>query len=118
MSRALCGRSLRECFSAGLAPAVPRAGWQPTFSLGDVLGESSGCVCWGKCEGFCSAVPPMDKAQTPGQSPGPQPGRIHGQCRCSLSLPNEKWKQSSLSSGAYTPETEVPTGEKGNLLGP
>lgn len=73
MSLALCGRSLQECFSAGLAPAVPCAGWRLTFSLGDVLAESSGHVCWGKCEGFCSALLPTDKAQTPGQSPSPQP---------------------------------------------
>ena len=113
MSMALCGRSLQECFSAGLAPAVPCAGWRPTFSLGDVLAESSGHVCWGKCEGFCSALLPTDKAQTPGQSPALSP-----ECWCSLSLPNEKWKQSFLSSGAYTPEMEVPTDDKGNLLGP
>jgi len=93
-------KSLQEYFSPGLAPAVPRASSRLTFSLGGVLWESSGCVRWGKCEGFCCAVLPADKAQRPGQSPSPRPRGIRGQCWCSLTLPNEKWKQSSLSRGA------------------
>ena len=83
---------------------------------GGVLRESAGRVRWGKCEGFCSAVLPTDKAQTPGHSPSPRPRGRHGQCLCGLSLPNERWKQSFLSSGAWASEAEAPTDE--NLLGP
>lgn len=53
------------------------------------------------------------KPRPQGRAPALSP-----ECWCSLSLPNEKWKQSFLSSGAYTPEMEVPTDDKGNLLGP
>ena len=100
MSGVLCGRSVQEYFSPGLAAAVPCAGSRLTFSLGGVLRKSSGHVRWGKCEGFCCAVLPAAKAQSPGQSASPRPRGIQGQWWCSLTLPNEKWKQSFLSPGA------------------
>uniref|UniRef100_A0A8V0YYZ5 SH3 domain-containing protein n=1 Tax=Gallus gallus TaxID=9031 RepID=A0A8V0YYZ5_CHICK len=55
-----------------------------------------------RSSGFCSAVLPTDKAQTPGHSPSPRPRGRHGQCLCGLSLPNERWKQSFLSSASAT----------------
>ena len=47
MSGVLCGRSVQEYFSPGLAPAVPCAGWSPTFSRG---GVSCGRA-WDACAG-------------------------------------------------------------------
>uniref|UniRef100_A0A8V0YQP2 SH3 domain-containing protein n=1 Tax=Gallus gallus TaxID=9031 RepID=A0A8V0YQP2_CHICK len=55
----------------------------------------------GKVRGILLCSASTDKAQTPGHSPSPRPRGSHGQCLCGLSLPNERWKQSFLSSATF-----------------